>query len=721
MDFSHLLKRNFTVLREEEWREHPYLSQCLESGIVLLRDGAHRVVGALTKGNPAQPEPVGMTSIETLRRQAARFGTTMPGNGLPGGEPRGSARLPAGPQGDGEGSSGFAEPDLAEPDWEAYALWVITDEQGNIIGWTDREALCRLWYRMCRQRLAFYEAIFASLPHQVTVIDKEGRVLLVNERALQGLGLREDQVVGRKMGEIFRDASLEAMLACEEKKTVVKVTEDKQGILTQTNIWQRDGTAGAIQVCWDAKEIDKIAMNLESYSNLAMDLKAVFDSSYDVIYVSDGRGITLRVSSACERLWGYKAEELIGKSVYQLEQEGVYKPSITRLVMERKEKVQALQITKTGRRLMVVGTPIKDEKGNIVRVINTSRDITEQSRLELELEDTRALMEGYKRELEQLRRYTMKQDSFLFQSEKMQNVVTLAGKVAEVDSTVLILGESGVGKEVIASYIHQHSRRRDKPFIKVNCGAIPESLLESELFGYEKGAFTGAAKEGKLGLFELANEGTLFLDEIGEMSLPLQVKLLRVLQENELVRLGGTKPVKINVRIIAATNRNLEEETKKGNFREDLYYRLNVVPISVPPLRERKEDILPLTFHFIAKFNEKYKKNKTFSPEALKCFQDYHWPGNVRELQNIVERLIVITDQDMIESHHLPEGMRNAPHSWSGVRVAEIMPLKEAVESVEKQLLTLAKEKYGTTTKMAEALGVDQSTISRKLAKFRSS
>ncbi|PLR87213.1 sigma-54 interaction domain-containing protein [Bacillus sp. V33-4] len=449
-----------------------------------------------------------------------------------------------------------------------------------------------------------------------------------------------------------------------------------------------------------------------------MDLKAIFDTSYDVIYVSDADGNTLRVSSACEKLWGKKQADLVGRNVLELEAEGIYKPSITRLVLEKGEKISTIQVTKTGRRLMVVGTPIKDENGKIVRVVNASRDITEVSKLNAEIDEMKQLINGYKLELMELRKETTQQKQIIFNSRDMEKVFDLAERVAQVDSTVLILGESGVGKEVIANYIHRSSNRDDKPFIKINCGAIPEDLLESELFGYEKGAFTGANREGKMGLFEAANEGSLFLDEIGEMSLQLQVKLLRVLQEQEVMRIGGTKSIGVNVRIITATNKNLKEEIKKGKFREDLYYRLNVVPLLIPPLRKRREDILPLVIHFVDYFNRKYNKNKTFAPALMDSLQQYDWPGNVRELQNIVERLVVISDESVVTPVYFSEIMVPRSINQDKVQVLDILPLKECTELAEIQLLKLAKERFNSTVKIAKALNVNQSTISRKIRKI---
>jgi len=324
------------------------------------------------------------------------------------------------------------------------------------------------------------------------------------------------------------------------------------------------------------------------------------------------------------------------------------------------------------------------------------------------------LLEGYLHELEQLRSKDNHDNQFVYNSPIMQNVADLALKVSNVDTTIMITGESGVGKEVLANFIHSHSHRKDKPFVKINCSAIPPQLLESELFGYEKGAFTGAGKSGKPGIFELANTGTLFLDEIGEIPLDIQVKLLRVMQENEFMRVGGTKTIKVDIRVIAATNRDLAQEVQKGTFRKDLFYRLNVVPLNIPPLRSRPDDILPLTMHFLDQFNKKHQKCKTICAEVLEAFQNHPWEGNIRELQNMVERLVILSDQDTIGLQDLPPVFTPSigmPH----ITISSIMPLKDAVALVENQLIEMARKQYKTTKGIAQALGVDQSTISRKM------
>jgi transcriptional regulator with PAS, ATPase and Fis domain len=291
--------------------------------------------------------------------------------------------------------------------------------------------------------------------------------------------------------------------------------------------------------------------------------------------------------------------------------------------------------------------------------------------------------------------------------------------VAGVDSTVLLLGESGVGKEVVAKLLHRLSKRSTKPLVAINCSAIPENLIESELFGYETGAFTGAQKRGKQGLIEFANEGTLFLDEIGELPLSLQVKLLRVLQDKKLMRLGGITEIDVNVRIVAATNRDLYKMVIDKQFRADLYYRLNVIPIEIPPLRKRKSDILPLCHHFIDVYNHKYGINKELSLSTGQALENYDWPGNVRELENLIERLVVTTNHNIIDFEDLPQFLvHNDSDINSKIKIDEIMHLREAQELTEKLLIEKAYENYKNTYEMAEALGVNQSTVVRKINKY---
>ena len=303
--------------------------------------------------------------------------------------------------------------------------------------------------------------------------------------------------------------------------------------------------------------------------------------------------------------------------------------------------------------------------------------------------------------------------------DKMYQVESLIRLIAPTDSLVMISGETGTGKELIARSIYNLSDRRKMPFVAVNCGAVSESIIESELFGYEPGSFTGASSVGKIGLIEAANRGTLFLDEVGDLPVSQQVKLLRMLQEKTIMRVGSTEEVPVDVRVIAATNIKLEEAVAEGRFREDLYYRLNVVPINIPPLRERREDIVLLVKAFLKEYNLKHSKNKIIAKDVMQLLKDYSWPGNVRELRNTVERLVLTTREEKITSDMLPAKFtKSSKEGKSCITVNEIITISEAFEEVEKQLIGLAMKQYTTMTEIAQALDVNQSTISRKIAKY---
>jgi PAS domain S-box-containing protein len=452
------------------------------------------------------------------------------------------------------------------------------------------------------------------------------------------------------------------------------------------------------------------------------DLEAFMACSDDLACITDGSGSKVRISSSCEKLYGVKPESLIGKNVKDLEKSGMYLPSATRMVIEEKKPVTVTQKTKAGRKLLVTATPFFDNQGNIKRVVSISKDITDEEKLKAELKQTKALLQRYEWELSSLRIAHLKNSEVIYRSKAMEKLLEMVNKVANVESTVLIYGETGVGKEVLAKYIHNISDRSSGPFIKINCGAIPENLLEAELFGYEKGAFTGARSEGKPGLIEIADKGTLLLDEISELPFSLQVKLLRVLQEREFIRVGGIKTINVDVRIIAASNKDLKELVKDGKFRQDLYYRLNVVPVTIPPLRERPEDIPILAHHFLNIYNERYNRSKQLTSEVVEIFIRYSWPGNVRELENVIERMVVISEDNQITKKDLPGEFFNKEemNNSAGVYVSRLMPLKEASALVEYQLIKQAIEEGGSTYKAAEILGVDQSTIIRKLKRYES-
>ncbi len=454
-----------------------------------------------------------------------------------------------------------------------------------------------------------------------------------------------------------------------------------------------------------------------AYSSLSKkELYRVLDSVDDAVFIDDANGNTLWINKACEMLYRIKREDVIGRHISHLEDEGIFVPSVARMVLESGKQVDIIHQNKDGNRILSTGTPLLDDDGNLSTIISTSRDITELVSLQNELEFVQSTLDGIK---SQEKFYT---GDVIAQSQAMFNVLQLVKRLAEIDSTVLITGESGVGKGVIARLLHENGNRSEKAFIKVNCGAIPENLMESELFGYESGAFTGSRSEGKSGLFEAADEGIIFLDEISELPLNLQVKLLQVLQDKEVTRVGGVTAIPVNVRIISATNKDLYSLVRSGEFREDLYYRLNVVPIYVPPLRDRVKDIIPLINHFLNENNKEMNDHKHIAPETIAILSEYSWPGNVRELQNILERLMITTRKNNIEPEDLPEYIINFVSenrtNPSHVSTESDLNLTRAMEAKEKEILLNAKGKYKSTRKMAKILGVSQPTIVRKLQKY---
>mgnify|MGYP000115621965 CR=1 FL=1 len=441
------------------------------------------------------------------------------------------------------------------------------------------------------------------------------------------------------------------------------------------------------------------------------EMKAIWDLFDEGIYITDSNGNTLEINKSYEAMTGIKRDMLIGRNIKDIVEEGILSNSITEKVMKMKKVVIEHQtVGRTGKHLVIRGNPIYDVHGEINMVLTIVMDQTALKHMRNEISRNEEIIHQYQKELENIK----ERKKYVANSPKFKRALELAERVGNVNTTVLIRGESGTGKEVIARHIYESGARSEKPFLEINCGAIPENLLESELFGYEPGAFTGAKKNGHKGLFEEANGGTVFLDEIGDMPLMLQVKLLRVLQERTIRRIGSSKDIPIDVRIIAATNCNLEKMIKEKRFREDLYYRLNVVSIELPPLRERKEDIPAFVQLFTHQLNEKYNFDRQVSPQTLKAFMEYDWPGNVRELENKVEQMLVTSECNVSNVT-----LQNISEKSDDPETIEMIPLKQALEHAEQQILELAAKKYHTTYEIAEALEVSQASISRKLSKYK--
>lgn len=464
---------------------------------------------------------------------------------------------------------------------------------------------------------------------------------------------------------------------------------------------------------WDRRLFGSLQ---EAYEHM----KAIVDSSYDGIYITDGSAVTLWVNRAYEDITGLRAEEVVGRSMWDLEREGIISKSGTLLALSQRAPVTLEQLFRTGRHALISSTPVFNDQKEITLVVTNVRDMTELRELQEKYRQTAALSERYQSEAEYVRKQVLASADLIVADPRMLSLLEQVKRVAALDATVLLLGETGVGKEKIAKYIYKNSTRKNERFLAINCGAISPALIESELFGYERGAFTGANREGKMGLFEVADKGTVFLDEIGDLPLDMQVRLLRVLQEQTIQRVGGTRDISINVRVVAATNRNLEEMVREKTFREDLFYRLNVVPIHIPPLRERQADIPVFLDYFLGQLNQKYGTHKEFTPDAVQAMLAYGWPGNVRELKNVVERAVILSGGQLIRPEDLPFCPGWAPTLFCSEQWEQV-DLKALTEQFEARFIHAAYEKYGSARKAAASLSMDPATYLRKRKKYEES
>lgn len=607
------------------------------------------------------------------------------------------------------------------PDEDVSSL--ITINVGNlpviknqkVLGMVTLSDTIRAYFSSLIALHAELNAIIDSTHNGILTVNEEGNIFLINKAAEQELNLKREDVVGLHISTILPFSQLPETLASGKSSFGQKVVYRNKGFISNvTPVMGNDQVIGAVAVFQDISEIELISRELSSTKEIKEELLALIDSSFDGIHVTDSEGITLRVNKAFSRITGTAAEDLIGRSMQELVEDGVYSQDISAMVYMRREPVTISQKSKPGNLVMVTANPVFDEQGVLFRMVINVRDMSELNQLRQQLEQAQTLSQHYQ---EKLNKYNLA-DQYVIRSKESRDLADLCVRLGQVDATVLIKGESGVGKEFAAQLIHSNSSRRGKPMINVNCAAIPESLFESELFGYDPGAFTGASKTGKLGLFEAADGGTLFLDEIGEMPLNIQAKLLRVIQEKVITRVGSTTPIHIDVRLIAATNRNLQEMVQHKEFRKDLYFRLNVIPVVVPPLRDRKVEIPFLVDHFIKKFNEKYKLKKRIDEREIKTLMNYEWPGNVRELENLIERLVVTYPGDTIRHINLNDIEATVSEEINYDAFAGCK-LKTAMEKLEKYLIQNSLETLGSTRKAALELGVSQPTIVRKAAKYK--
>lgn len=564
------------------------------------------------------------------------------------------------------------------------------------------------------------EQVLDACNQGIVATDADGNIVVMNKAAEILLGFDRNEVIGKNVkafqpliGDLVRkclktgNPQLGQHVYGKQLKIVVNVS----------SIQADNRIVGSVCNFEGMEEFELSAKRLRSYQDLNKQLEAIFNSSPDGIWVCDCSGEVIKVNESSGKLNKFKIEHRIGKNIRYHKKKGLMDRSATLEVLASEKKVNIMQyVPKTNKYLLVTGTPIFDQDGNISLVVVYERDMTALNSLQQQLEQSRMITEKYKDELVELSALDVHKSEIIAESEGMRQVISIAVKLARFGAShILILGESGTGKGLLAKFIHRNSNRTKKPFVQINCAALPESLLEAELFGYEKGAFTGARDEGKAGLFELAQEGTLFLDEIGDLPLLIQAKLLKYLDDQEIVRLGGTKSRKVDCIIIAATNRDINSLRKANKFRNDLFFRLNSFSINIPPLRERPEDIFMLTRYFVKEYSNRYGLKREISKDAVEMLQSYSFPGNVRELKNILERGIVLSekvvlDKSITRNLEYRAGKPSAPVEGNN--------LSDEVFSFEKEILKKAMSQFSKTREMAKYLGVSQPTIVRKMKKY---
>lgn len=582
----------------------------------------------------------------------------------------------------------------------------VIDESGNLVGMWTKTNLIKAFEKKYIDTSNQLNVIINSTYNGIFAISKFEKVIFINKSAERILKIDEN-VIGSRITTIIPYINVERVLKNREhifgEKLLVRGNEI---IINMSPVISNGIIVGAVAVFQQADDIEKISIELNSVKQLNTEYNMMIESSYDGIIVNDGSGTLLRINKSYERIAGINPHELIGKTLRELLEEKFIDKCVTFTELKRGYPVSFIQRLKTGRTILVTSNPIFDENTcRIIRVVSNCRDVTDLNLLTSLIEQEDVEKQRVMYEITKLRAERLADNKIIAQSSVMRKLLELVIEVADVDSTALILGESGVGKEVIAKFIHKTSQRCKGPFMTVNCGAIPENLLESEIFGYNEGAFTGARKGGKPGVAELAHGGTLFFDEIGELPLKMQVKLLHLLQDKEVKRVGGTESFKIDIRILAATNRDLDQLVQEEKFRLDLFYRLNVITINIPPLRDRKEDIQPLSLRFLDKFNQLYKRNKYLHPNCIDQLVAYKWPGNVRELENLIERLVVLSKGDLICIEALPEKIKS---DFPNVQT----------NNQEKENLEKLYKYYKSTRKVANIMGVNQSTVVRKMKKY---
>lgn len=580
---------------------------------------------------------------------------------------------------------------------------VVIDSDGKAIGIVTKTDLVNTYLEAVKLTKEQLEIVLTSSQLGAFMTNETGKIIFINQKLCQWLNVREEDIINKPFQSYFPNLQLvltdHSYMSVGELQTIARISSYQ--LLNQQH--------GYIAIFQDVTEVESIAIELQSVKNLVSLLDNTVNYAYDgIVMVNEQKIITL-VNDAFAEFFGLEKESLMGK---QLEDvlPSIEWTNLSKLSVAQISDMQELN----GIKFIVQQIPVFHEEkmiGGIIKIIYRQLYEVMHRMKQLHTDEKNTLMEQRKNHITSKFSFS----EIITQNPQMNKLIRSASKAAKGNVTVLVRGQSGTGKELFAHAIHSMSMRSDGPFVTVNCAAIPEHLLESEFFGYEEGAFTGAHRKGKAGKLELANGGTLFLDEIGDMSLALQAKLLRVLQEREFYRVGGNELVKVNVRIIAATNRLLETMVEAGEFREDLYYRLNVFSIDIPPLKERREDIPLMISHMIQDLNQHNGTSVSgVEDETMQLFLQYDWPGNVRELRNVLERAMIFAEHGNVTKTDLPEYIfQRVQASSNEVEDSSLMEIAEKQVIIEA--LLIAKH---NKSKAAELLGISRSLLYKKMDKY---
>ncbi|WP_083270592.1 sigma 54-interacting transcriptional regulator [Bacillus marinisedimentorum] len=594
---------------------------------------------------------------------------------------------------------------------EIVEKFPVLDRRERLVGMLTKTDLLKAYYTKYKNMATSMEALLESTNNGIVSTDPDGKVTIINKKAEQILKIEAAEVIGKPLNEALPNTQIRNLIESGSGTGGKAIECNGMSLIVNRTPIQLEGREiGAVAVLNDITDYHSAMVELTSERNTSEILKTIMDIAYDGIVVVDEEGYITMLSKEYAKFLGVSEKEVIGKHVSDV----IENTRMHLIVKTGKPEIASLQKIK-GNYMIATRIPII-KNGVITGAVGKVlfRNLSDLNSLHRQIRKMEKELEQYRGELKEINKAKYQFDNLIGESEQLEQAKKIAERAALTDSNVLLLGESGTGKELFAHAIHNASTRSFGAFVKVNCAAIPADLLESELFGYEEGSFTGARKGGKKGKFEAADGGTIFLDEIGELPIHMQVKLLRVLQEREVEKIGATSSKSIDVRIIAATNRNLEEMVDKGEFRVDLFYRLNVITVNIPSLRDRAGDTLLLARYLVNKLSGQLNKQVGgIGERTAQYLMNYGWPGNVRELENVLERAINLIDAgESIQPEHLPEKV-------TGTRAPEsVSPLELILEETEKQaIMDSLQITNGNKTKAARLLHISRSTLYEKMNK----